>query len=134
MAKKSDIINSGFTNVQAAAIQGGVATGLTAAGSTAATAAPLQAAINVFSTVAASTGVRLGTIALTTINAAVHGLSTLSAGDEVTIINQGANALTVYPPSGGKISNGTADASVSIAVNGVGVFLFINNKDCHRIV
>jgi hypothetical protein len=79
------------------------ATGLTAAGSTLATALPLNAQINIVSTAAASTGVSLPP------NAAV--------GTEVFVANLGANAMNVYPATAaGVINGGSAGAAVSLAV------------------
>lgn len=133
MPIKSDITGQGFTNVQAQVIAGSIATGLTALGTTQANAAVCEGAINLFSTVAAGTGVVLGAPIPATIGspvAAQHALSILSAGDSVMVINQGANTLNVYPPVGGKIDNGTANAAVTIAVNTAKRFTFISNKDC----
>lgn len=133
MPIKTDITSQGFTNVQAQAIAGSIATGLTALGSTQATAAVCEGSVNVFSTVAASTGVVLGAPIPAVIGspvAAQHALSILSAGDSVLIANHGANTLSVYPPVGGKIDNGTANTAVTVAVNTAKRFTFISNKDC----
>lgn len=40
-------------------------------------------------------------------------------GTEITIYNSGAGALKVYPPSGGTINGGAANASISVAAKGV---------------
>ena len=74
-----------------------------AAGSTQATATPLNAKFNNVSTVAASTGVSLPAGAV--------------FGDEVLVRNAGANALSVYPATAtGTIGGGSAGAAVSLAV------------------
>jgi hypothetical protein len=81
-------------------------TGLTATGSSQATAFPLtNNTLHEFTTVASSTGAVLP-IGVTP--------------SEVTIYNNGASTLTLYPPKGGSIDSGTANASVSLAA-GTGV-------------
>lgn len=78
------------------------ATAVSAAGSTLATATPLNGKFNNVSTVAASAGVALP------LNAA--------AGLVVYVRNSGANALSVYPATAtGTISGGSAGAAVSLA-------------------
>lgn len=44
------------------------------------------------------------------------------AGDELTVVNLGANALTVFPPAGGTVNNGAANAGVAVAANGMALF------------
>ena len=80
-------------------------TGITAAGATQGAATALTTSYNIVSSVGASTGVALPTPA--------------AAGLIVTIENRGANALTVYPASGGAIDGAATNAPVSIPVNGV---------------
>lgn len=86
---------SSIDAVATLAIQGSVATALTATGSTAGTALVLGAAKNFVATTAASTGVML---------------PTGGAGDEVFVFNRGANSLTVYPPTGATVNNTTSFA------------------------
>lgn len=76
---------------------------LTGAGSGQSDAAATPGDINLFTTVAASTGAVLPT--------------DLIIGDSIYIINGGANALLVYPPTGGKVNNLSANAGYSLAVN-----------------
>lgn len=66
--------------------------GLTATGTNAATARPLQAIFNRFTTVAAGTGCILPS-----------GLPALA---EIVVRNQGANSLTIYAPPGKQINGG----------------------------
>lgn len=92
--------------------------GLTATGSTQGGAYLLLSRINEFSTVPSGSGCILPTQALPTV--------------EIVVINRGANALNVYPASGGQIeSNGTNTASV-VAVSGAMTFVCFdespNNK------
>ena len=84
----------------ATAVVGDANLGLTAAGSGQSTALQLVSPVNIFSTVAASTG------ALLPLGA--------SPGDRVQVYNGGANNLTVYPQSGA-LMNGTANAGVTVA-------------------
>lgn len=76
-------------------------TGLVAQGTTQATALPLSGSFNVFGTVAASTGCVLP--------------AGLNKNGEVLVKNNGANTLNVFPPLGGKINGGTANAAVTVA-------------------
>lgn len=81
-------------------------TGLAASGSSQATALPLtNNAFHEFTTVGSSTGAIL---------------PSGTPPSEVAIFNNGANTLTIYPPVGGTIDGGTANASISLS-NGSGV-------------
>jgi hypothetical protein len=73
--------------------------GLTATGSSVSNALVLATQNNVVGTTASGTGVRL------------YGQT--GAGARVTIINDGANTLTVYPPSGGTVNGGASDTIAS---------------------
>jgi hypothetical protein len=95
----SKLGTSGLSAVAAAAINGDVAVGLIATGSTQATAFPLPAANNFIATAAASTGVLL---------------PVGNGGDELAIFNGGANALAVYPPVGATLNGGATNAAVSV--------------------
>ena len=76
--------------------------GLTATGSSQATAYPLATdARHEFTTTAVSTG-------------AVLPVATRLPGD-VSVFNAGASTLTVYPPLGGAIDGGSVNAGVSVA-------------------
>lgn len=75
---------------------------VSAAGSNQGTATALTTDYNVVTTVDASQGVVL---------------PTGTAGREVTIVNRGANALLVYPASGGSIDGAAANAAVTVPVN-----------------
>ena len=99
---------------------GSISTALTGAGTNQATGAVCPSKTNVFTSVASGTGCKLG---VTVIGATT---SNLTVGDEIHVINHGANALLVYPPSGGKINNGTGDAALSVAANASVVFKAIS--------
>ena len=57
-----------------------------------------------FSTTASGTGARLPAVG-----------SRFGDGTVIWVVNNGANTLKVYPPTGGKINNGTANASINLA-------------------
>lgn len=79
-----------------------VSTGLTATGSTLGTGLALTSFINIVSTTAASTGVVLP--------------SSWPVGQIGFVQNNGANALSLYPPSASiSINGGTAGSAVTIA-------------------
>lgn len=84
-----------------------VANELTAAGTTQATAYTLIAAVNRFTTVAAGSG-------------AILGLAPI--GQSVTIYNDGANALLVYPQAGAAIGTGATNAGLSLAAGATGTY------------
>lgn len=86
---------TGISPLAASAIVGTIADGLTATGTTQATAYLVSTDTSVFSTVAANTGCRLP----------MGG-----ENDQYLIINDGANSLKIYPPNGGTINGGAADA------------------------
>ena|SRR5690349_18326363 len=86
-----------------AAICADTAATVSAAGTTQGTATELTAADNEVSTVAAGAGVVLS--------------SQLAPGDTQTVFNSGANPLKVYPPSGKKMNNLTANVAMTLATN-----------------
>lgn len=94
------VMGGGFSAGQARALAGGVAATVSAAGTTQGTATALVASKNLVSTVAASSGVRLPLVEI---------------GDDVLIYNGGANALTVYPPTSGRINVASANTGISLA-------------------
>jgi hypothetical protein len=83
-------------------ISGDVATALTASTTTQATATAITADISVFTTVA-STGAVI--------------LPSGGAADILIMNGQATNALIVFPPIGGTINGGSANASYSQAVS-----------------
>lgn len=100
MAQGRKLVTAGLPGPVANAIVGDVANNLTATGSTQATALQLQADVNRFTTVAASTGAIL---------------PAMNPGDQVVVFNGGASALLVYPPVGGTINALAANAGYSVA-------------------
>lgn len=81
---------------------------VSAAGSTQGTATALTASYNVVTTVGASAGV-------------VLPVPTLN-GWRITIVNRGANSLTIYPNSGGALDGASTNAGVQLAVNSTVTF------------
>lgn len=80
-----------------------VVTGLVATGATSqANSLEVGADVNVFGTVAATTGARL---------------QPMERGEGIVVANHGANALLLYPPVGGTLNGLAANASVSVPVN-----------------
>lgn len=102
MALALDIMKGGVSAGTAGAIQGQTNSSITASGSSISDATALTASNNVITTAAASTGVQLP-----------NG----EIGDEVAILNLGANSVTVYPPSSGQINAIAANGGFTLATN-----------------
>jgi len=100
MTQKKALVQAGIFGNTAAAILGDVATGVSAAGTTQATATSLTSNVNVIGTAAASSGVVL---------------PASEAGDVIEVYNQGANSLSVYPLSGENINALSANAAFAVA-------------------
>lgn len=119
MARQQNIAALGIPPATAQAIVGRVADDLTATGSTQGTALPLPADINRVTTAAASTGVILPPLA-------TGGTLGIRPGDEIIVINSGANAVLVYPPVGGTVNALSANAGFSVAAGGRAQFTTTN--------
>ena len=103
MATASDIMRGGFSSGSAKAINGQAHPTVSAAGTTISDATDLRASINVITTAAASSGVQLP-----------NG----EIGDEVEILNLGANAVTVYPDTASSRINAlSAGGGFTLATN-----------------
>lgn len=103
MATAVDITRGGLSAGTARAINGQIATGLTAAGTTISDALDLNSSINVISTAAAGSGVQLPSMML---------------GDMVEVYNGGTGAMYVYPDqSTVAINQLSAGAGVLLAPN-----------------
>ena len=103
MSQESKIIGQGiWAEAAQQLIAGDVLTGQTASTTTQATATAITADITVFSTVA-STGAVI--------------LPSGGAADILIMNGQATNALIVFPPIGGTINGGSANASYSQAVS-----------------
>jgi hypothetical protein len=88
---------------------GGYESAVTSAGSTYADAAELTGAINLITSVAASSGVKLP--------------NAYGPGAVVMCRNTDADTVVVYPPTGGTINGGSANGGVNLAQNKTGLFL-----------
>jgi len=102
MALAAQIMRGGFSAGQAKALNGAAASSVSAAGTTITDATDLTQSINVVTTAAASSGVQLPSCEI---------------GDEVEIVNLGANALTVYPDTGSQINALSANTGFTRATN-----------------
>lgn len=100
MAVQQRLTAAGFSAQMAQAVEGTVANSLVATGTIQGNALALPADINRFGTVAAGTGAII---------------PPCNGGDELTVVNAGANALLVYPPVGGTINSLAANAGYSVA-------------------
>lgn len=112
-----DMMGSGLTSQQASSINGNMQSGQTATGANQATAFPLQFSGTEFTTVAASTGAIL--LGVTTASGAP---TRIVPGDIFAVYNQGANALLVYPPVGGRIGLAAVNAGFSVASGKAALF------------
>ncbi len=112
MSLVSDLMGGAGINGQAATYIGTqtvdraptktVATGLTATGTTITDALQLTRQVNVISTAAASTGVKLPPLT--------------QIGSTIIVQNNGANAINLFPPtSTGTLNGGSAGAAVTTA-------------------
>lgn len=112
MAIKSKLTGLGTAPFLANVTVGTLTTSLTATGSAQGDALAITDDINVFTTVASSTGAKLR--------------GDLTAGDTQTVVNYGAQTLAVYPPGTGKIQNGSASAAFSVATVKVATFICLD--------
>ena len=96
MALARNIMKGGWSAGNAKAVNGAVATALTADGTTLATALDLTADTNVIGTAAAGSGVQLPAAEI---------------GDSCEIYNGGANTVVVYPDAAANQINGIAAGS-----------------------
>lgn len=104
MTTINNLIGTGTAPLQAQATATGIlSNSLTATGNSQGTALTLPSDFCVFTTVASSTGAILP--------------SNCNVGDWYTVVNHGANTLSLYPPTGGKIANGSTNAAFSIGAN-----------------
>lgn len=95
MAFPSRVQGSGTSGGQTQAICGDVSASVTATGSVAGDAASVSAVVTRVSTAAAGTGVKL---------------PPAESGAMMLVRNDGANALTVYPVTGGTVNGGASDS------------------------
>lgn len=95
-----NLTGTGLSGLAAQAIVGNVGDGLVATGTTQATALLLSNDLNIFSTVASSTGCILP-------NGAEN--------DKYAVVNGGASSLTIYPPVGGTLAGAAVNTGYTLA-------------------
>lgn len=116
MPTQSNLMGAGCPALQAQASVGLLSNNLTAAGASQGTALALPSDFNIVTTVAASTGVILPAAG-----------PQCNIGDNFIVINHGANSLSVYPPTGGKIGTGSTNAALALAAGKTGFYLHIGS-------
>lgn len=104
MGLQTNMMGTGMPPATASAVAGAVQLAQTATGSDQAGAFAITQPVTEFTTTASSTGARLPATTAGIIGA-----------DSGLVMNNGANTLTLYPPTGGKINGGSANAGVSVA-------------------
>ncbi len=112
MSYPSRLIGAGVPALATVNICGDVQDNVTAAGSTQGTALPVSGDHVIVTTAAAGTGILL---------------PFAEPGAEVTVKNLGANAVLVYPATGGAINALATNAGFSIAAAGQARFLGRNS-------
>lgn len=113
MALAKELVANGLFVNAAKAVEGSVVTGITAGTTqTQAGATLLTGAKNIVATVGTTSD---GVI-----------LPVAEVGDSVFVRNAGANTAKVYPPVGGAINGGTANASVNLASGASTVFHYVS--------
>lgn len=111
MALSKELVAAGLFANAAQAVSGSVATGITAGTTqTQAGATPLTAANNVIGTVGTEND---GVI-----------LPAAAVGDVVFVRNGGANTAKIYPPVGGALNGGSANAAVTLAAGASTRFVY----------
>lgn len=117
MPTQANLMGAGCPALQARASMGFPSIGLTATGSTQGTALALPSDFNQFSTAAASTGAILPATGFQ-----------YQITDTIIVVNHGANALTVYPPTGGTIGTASANTGFSVASGKTAWFLVVGTN------
>lgn len=120
MPTQKNLMGAGCAALQAQASVGMPSLALTAAGNSLATALAAPSDAMQFTTVAASTGVRLP----------ADATGTAGLFDTYLVVNHGANTLSVYPgTSSGKIANGSAGAAFSVAATKMATFVYLGTDN-----
>jgi hypothetical protein len=117
MPTQANLMGTGCPALQAQASVGMIKTGLSGAGTTQGTATAVTSDFNVFSTVGASSGAILPATG-----------TQYQLADSIIVVNHGANALTVYPPSGGTISTLSANAGLSVGAGKTAYFTIVGSN------
>lgn len=107
MTIKANVIHTGTAPANAGSIVGGMVTTTAAAGNASTNATLLSISSNFLLT----TGAGSSGVILPPGNGTADGLA---AGDTITVFNQTGQTILVYPPLGGKLNNGSANAGLSM--------------------
>lgn len=118
MATSNELMAVGFAALAAPVVAGGTYAALTGAGTTTADAATIKSTI-VYATGANNSGIKLKTGVV---------------GDTYHILNASANTLKLYPPTGGKLNDGSSDAEISITTKKAVTAVAISNNSYMVIV
>jgi hypothetical protein len=116
MPTQANLMGSGCPALQAQASVGMPSIGLTA-NSAAQNGQTLPSDACVYTTVTLNNG--------PTLPAVTNGYPGLF--DSFIVVNHGANAMNVWPPTGGKISTGSANAAVSVPAGKMATFQHIGS-------
>ena len=115
MPTQTNLMASGCPALQAQASVGILTNNVSGAGSSSqANATAIISDLTVVTTAAANSGVRLPADS-----------GQLNIGDSYIVVNHGANSLSVYPATGGKIANGSINAAFAVAANKVAQFFYL---------
>lgn len=115
-------LNASLGSQGALAVLGDLNAAVVAAGTTQATATAIGTVNSIVTTTGFKAGVRLPVT------------PTVSANDRLHIANFGANDLAVYPPSGGKLNNNTANVPLILAQKKSADFFCINGTDYSVVI
>lgn len=102
MPLSRDLMGAGFSAGQATGWSGNVHSSVTAAGTSQSDATALTASVNVITTAAAGSGVRL---------------PAMNIGDDVWVLNLGAGACVVYPATGERINSVATNSGFVLSPN-----------------
>lgn len=120
MTTADKLVKGGISAETAKVIIGDVDSGVTATGSSSQSDSyAVRAHLTDVSGGGATTGVRLP---------AANG------GDNFTICNRSASNCLVYPPTGGKLNDGSANAAITLADNESATFHCINTIDYMAVI
>lgn len=123
MTIKANLTGTGSSAANASATVGGVNTSIAAAGTGQSDAPLLPRASNIYITSTSGSNCVI-------LPPGVGTTQKLAAGDYMRIINFSGQTLNVYPPTGGKIQNGSANAAYTgLTNNKVAEFICIDGTN-----
>lgn len=120
MTTANTLIGAGMSPLQAQTIGGTLVGGLTATGTTLATALPVPSDFAIVTTTPASAGVRLP----------ADSSGQITPGDMYIVVNLGANILSSYPgTSAGRIGVSAIGAALSVQVNRTVIYFYLGSDN-----